>query len=137
MAENDNEALDALDEVVTALEATCRESEIAAQEAERMRDHARSGLPLHQSFEPAGGPSLVARLSALQHRLGEAGSRLRRAQARHLQREGVSTERIAELFGVTRQRISVLLRLPEQPPAAGADDHWSAETDQPGASENP
>jgi plasmid maintenance system antidote protein VapI len=31
-------------------------------------------------------------------------------QARRLQREGLTTERIASIFGVSRQRISALLR---------------------------
>ncbi len=39
-----------------------------------------------------------------------AGSAWRRAQARALQEEHVSINRIAALFGVTRQRISALLR---------------------------
>ena len=113
MAEHDTEALDALDDVVSALEATCNESRIAADEAKLMRAKSRAGAPLHESFT-SGGPTLIVRLSALQQRLSESGSRLRRAQARLLQREGLSTERIAELFGVTRQRVSALLRHPEQ-----------------------
>jgi hypothetical protein len=110
MADNDTEALEALDDVVTALEATCTESQVAADEAKIMRERSRAGAPLHESFNGDGGPTLIVRLSALQQRLNEAGSRLRRAQARLLQREGLSTERIAELFGVTRQRVSALLR---------------------------
>ena len=110
MADNDTEALDALDDVVSALEATCTESQVAADEAKIMRARSAAGAPLHESFNGSGGPTLIVRLSALQQRLNEAGSRLRRAQARLLQREGLSTERIAELFGVTRQRISALLR---------------------------
>ena len=42
--------------------------------------------------------------------LAGAGSAWRRAQARALQEERVSINRIAVLFGVTRQRISALLR---------------------------
>ena len=114
MAENDSEAVDALDDVVIALEATCRESEIAAHEAKILRAESQKGRPLHEAFGAGPGPTLVVRLSQLQQRLTDAASRLRRAQARHLHREGLSTERIAELFGVTRQRISALLRLPEQ-----------------------
>jgi hypothetical protein len=110
MAEDDTEALDALDDVVTALEATCSEGQVAAREAQMLRAHSRDGKRLSDLLQGDGGPTLVQRLSELQKRLGDAGSRLRRAQARHLHREGLSTERIAELFGVTRQRISTLLR---------------------------
>jgi len=42
--------------------------------------------------------------------LVEAGSRLRRAEAHALHAEGMTMEQIAELFGVTRQRVSALLR---------------------------
>jgi hypothetical protein len=110
MAEGDTEALDALDDVVTALEATCSESKVAAREAQMMRGNSRDGKRLSDLLQGDGGPTLVKRLSELQQRLSEAGCRLRRAQAQHLHREGLSTERIAELFGVTRQRISALLR---------------------------
>jgi len=42
--------------------------------------------------------------------LMDAGSRLRKAEARALYEEGLTMAAIAELFGVTRQRISELLR---------------------------
>ena len=40
----------------------------------------------------------------------KATSRYRRAEAQVLHRTGSTMERIAELFGVTRQRVSHLLR---------------------------
>lgn len=40
----------------------------------------------------------------------QASGRLRRAEARALYVEGMTMEQIAALFGVTRQRVSVLLR---------------------------
>jgi transposase len=40
----------------------------------------------------------------------QASSRLRRAEAKALYGEGMTMEQIAALFGVTRQRVSVLLR---------------------------
>jgi DNA-directed RNA polymerase specialized sigma24 family protein len=46
----------------------------------------------------------------------QASSRLRRAEAKALYAEGMTMEEIAEVFGVTRQRVSVLLR-----EAGGAD----------------
>ncbi len=48
-------------------------------------------------------------LSDVQEGLADAGSRWRRAEARALHREGLSMEKIAVLFGVTRQRVSALL----------------------------
>jgi hypothetical protein len=40
----------------------------------------------------------------------EAGSRLRRAKARALYEDGVTMAAIGKLFGVTRQRVSCLIR---------------------------
>ncbi len=47
--------------------------------------------------------------------LHDASGRLRRAEARVLHSQGVTMERIATLFGVTRQRVSSLLRDRDRP----------------------
>jgi predicted transcriptional regulator len=49
--------------------------------------------------------------------MATASSRLRRAQAAALREEGLTVQDVATLFGVTRQRISNLLRPPGAPPA--------------------
>jgi transcriptional regulator len=52
-------------------------------------------------------PTLItANIEALHH----VGATLRKAEAAALRAHGYTMEQIAELFGVTRQRISVLLR---------------------------
>ena len=53
------------------------------------------------------------------HTLATAGHAWRREQAMALQDEQVSINRIAALFGVTRQRISALLR--DRDEVAGED----------------
>jgi hypothetical protein len=110
MQENDAEVADAIDDMVEVLEATCAESDAAAHHANARRrgNGSRGAKGKSVQFD---GTALVRRVSALQQRLSDAASRLRRAQARRLYDEGLSTERIAELFGVTRQRISALLRV--------------------------
>jgi ParB-like chromosome segregation protein Spo0J len=55
--------------------------------------------------------------------LFEAGGRVRRAEAKVLSAEGLSMERIGQLFGVSRQRVSDLIRLPDH--EAGA--WWGVE----------
>jgi hypothetical protein len=55
-------------------------------------------------------PLVVEMLSANLERLSAAGSRLRRAQAKALHDEGMTMEQIAVCFGVTRQRVSALLK---------------------------
>lgn len=56
------------------------------------------------------GPLIVQRIAMVIAALGDAGGHWRREQARALHRERLSVTRIAELYGVSRQRVSVLLR---------------------------
>ncbi len=52
-----------------------------------------------------------------------SGAAWRRAEARALHQEGISMDRIAQLFGVTRQRVSALLNSQprsDSPPAPTA-----------------
>ena len=60
------------------------------------------------SKEPS--PRIVELLSTNMATLETAGAEMRAAQALALRAEGLTIEAIAELFGVTRQRISALLR---------------------------
>ena len=55
-------------------------------------------------------PLVVESISTVLSRLARAGHVWRREQALALRAEDVSINRIAALFGVTRQRISTLLR---------------------------
>jgi hypothetical protein len=58
--------------------------------------------------EPA--PRIVEMLSLNMAVLETCGAEFRTAQARSLHQEGMTMDVIGELFGVTRQRISALLR---------------------------
>jgi hypothetical protein len=119
MQQQDAEVADAIDDMVAVLEATCAESDAAARQAAALRQHNGSRRSKART-EPFDGTELVRSVSALQQRLSEAASRLRRAQAKRLHDDGLSTERIAELFGVTRQRISALLRVDDTRPRRGS-----------------
>jgi len=67
---------------------------------------------------PAEGHPLIVELLAQNlDRLSTVSSRLRRAQAKALHDEGMTMEQIASYFGVTRQRISALLK--ERPTTTG------------------
>ena len=55
-------------------------------------------------------PLVVEMLSANAMALDRIGARVRRAQAQALHQEGATMEWIARHFGVTRQRISALVR---------------------------
>lgn len=64
-------------------------------------------------------PLIVERISTVLATLSAAGHRWRREQAAALQAEQISINRIAALFGVTRQRISALLREADQEDPTG------------------
>jgi hypothetical protein len=55
-------------------------------------------------------PLLVQLLTQSAELLHSYGTTVRRTEARALHREGMTMDQIAKLFGVTRQRVSTLLR---------------------------
>ena len=55
-------------------------------------------------------PLIVELVTGKLERLATVGSTLRRAEAAALHDEGLTMEAIAELFGVSRQRVSALLK---------------------------
>ena len=55
------------------------------------------------------GPLVVEMISRVLDELSAAGAAFRRAEARVLHSGGMSQEAIAQLFGVTRQRVGALL----------------------------
>ncbi|MFL6140195.1 MAG: hypothetical protein ACJ74O_20670 [Frankiaceae bacterium] len=101
-------ALAALDDLVVAIERTQRSLEDAVARAEELRGRRLAGQPYREIVATDRRP-LVEVVSSSTNRLIEAGSRFRRAQARALRAEGLTMEAIADLFGVTRQRVSHLL----------------------------
>lgn len=98
----------------------------AAENIERSRELQRrvrtvrrrldAGRSLAPFVEEEPRPRIAELLSANLSTLESAGSELRAALALTLRAEGLTLEAIAELFGVTRQRISALLRQKGQPP---------------------
>jgi predicted transcriptional regulator len=78
-----------------------------ADEVERLR---RAGTSWSEIVSSREGPLIVELLRDAQEALTEAGARLRREEAQALHNEGITMDQIAEAFGVTRQRISALLR---------------------------
>jgi hypothetical protein len=109
--------LDALDDVVMALRENDREIETALARAASVRQHRLEGESYSAIVGGHDEPLLVTLLADIQRRLTQAGARLRRAKARALYSEGKTMEQIAELFGVTRQRISALVSAANDEPS--------------------
>jgi hypothetical protein len=86
-----------------------RIAEIQQQHADRM-----SYTEIVDAAEP---PVLVQLISESKEMLNGSGARARRTEALALHNEGMTMERIAERFGVTRQRVSALLREARRDPS--------------------
>ncbi len=106
----DDSALLALEDLVREIDRCAAELQEARARAELLLGERRAGRPWLDIVTAEARPLVVERVSTVLSGLAGAGSAWRRAQARALQDERVSINRIAALYGVTRQRISALLR---------------------------
>ena len=117
--------LRALDDLVRAAQEVDRAVDRLQRRAQDMAAARHRGSRWREIVEAEERPLIAEMLTETIAQFEAAGTRFRAAKARALHDEGMSMERIAELFGVSRQRISVLLRephrRPERPPPAGLD----------------
>ena len=107
---SEDAATRALADLLAAIDDCTARLEDARLRAERLlaaRTADRSWLDILTAEQR---PLLVETVSTVLGILARAGSTFRREQAHALHSEQVSINRIAALFGVTRQRISALLR---------------------------
>ena len=99
----------ALRTAIEACEAEVENAKAIIRRAVAVDQDCGEGLPYGATVE-AGWPSVGTLLVASAQRLTETASMLRRAEARQLRLEGMTMHEIAEVLGVTRQRVSVLLQ---------------------------
>jgi hypothetical protein len=108
-------------ETLTALEEVLadngrRASLIKKRIAQLRRLRAR-GVPYAELVAGEDGPLVVQLLTESSMALDSYGANVRRAEAKALYAEGLTMDQIAKSFGVTRQRVSALLRKdPHGPP---------------------
>lgn len=111
MSEADRDAfMAALDDLDRALD---QSMEMAGRMKSRIREirAVRSeGRSLREIVPYENTPLIVQLLTESTNLLHSYGNRVRRTEARALHREGMTMDEIAKLFGVTRQRVSALLR---------------------------
>ena len=103
-------AVQALEALVTELDRCVGELTQARDRAQKLLRERRAGRPWLEVVTGESRPLVVERISTVLAALATAGHAWRQEQAVALQAEQVSINRIAALFGVTRQRISALLR---------------------------
>jgi hypothetical protein len=113
--------LEALDELV----AVGRDNVVAwmgvMARVEVIRRLRLSGVPYTTMSIPEG-ERIIDAVSANQQRLAQAAARFRQASMLELRAEGWSTGEIARAFGITRQRVSVILSGFAEPTAPTATD---------------
>lgn len=100
-------AVDELDEALDRSIDMHRQMKTRIDELRTVRNENR---PLSESVPAEEPPLLVQLLTDTANLLHLYGNTVRRTEARALHSEGMTMERIAQLFGVTRQRVSALLR---------------------------
>lgn len=107
MSQQTDQALEAL---CTAVDRAQERLEAVRLRADYLRAERAQGRPYGELVAEEDRPLLVELLSDVLEELSTAGAAFRRAEARVLHADGMSQEAIARLFGVTRQRVGVLLQ---------------------------
>ena len=102
--------LQALEELVAAAADVDRAVDMLTARAAGMRAARAAGAQWRDVVNSEERPLIAEMLTDTISRFESAGTRFRRAKARALYEEGMTMDQIADLFGVTRQRISVLLQ---------------------------
>jgi predicted XRE-type DNA-binding protein len=90
-------------------------------ESMRARDWAPDGLPYRQLVPLRKRLEIVEQISEVIREITTTGHLFRRMQARALYAEGLTMAQLASVFGVSRQRVSVLLRDPVAGPSKDED----------------
>lgn len=109
-AQQNQDLLEALAALGEAVQENTQRNQLILKRIDKMQRERAKGLAWSEIVSEADRPLIVELLTQNMAVLTTAGTRLRRSEARALYAEGLSMERIASLFGVTRQRISELLR---------------------------
>jgi hypothetical protein len=95
------------------------------ERVEAIREQRRHGVPYTSMEIGSTAPHIMDTVARNQERLGTAAAALRRALAHTLFEEGMSHADIGRIFGVSRQRVGMLLRN-EPEPADGANGNGAS-----------
>jgi DNA-directed RNA polymerase specialized sigma24 family protein len=106
----EDEVLRALDSLVEALAEFLGQVGLVALRSNRIHRDRAAGHSYAEIMTDPGGPLVSELVSSMLASLLDAGSRFRQAEAQALYDEGLTMSKIAALFGVSRQRVSTLLR---------------------------
>jgi hypothetical protein len=107
---DDDPFLDALTALEGVLAENARRETLIKKRIGRLRKARAKGLAYTETVYSEDGPLIVQLLTENATALDTCGANVRRTEAQALHEEGMTMEQIAERFGVTRQRVSALLR---------------------------
>ena len=111
MGEHDDDpVLDALDDLERVLAENAERGEAMLERIAFIRALRSEGLSYREIVPREKVPLIVELLSESARELDRVGAQFRRAEALGLHEEGMTMDEIATAFGVTRQRVSALLR---------------------------
>lgn len=102
--------MDAIDDLDRALDDSIEMAQRMKERITQLREARAHGRPLREIVPEEQTPLIVQLLTESTNLLHSFGNRVRRTEARALHGEGMTMDQIAGLFGVTRQRVSALLR---------------------------
>ena len=102
--------MEALDDLDRALDKSLDMTKLMKGRISELRNAHAQGRELRDFVPEEQTPLLVQLLTESTNLLHSYGNRVRRTEARALHQEGMTMDQIAKLFGVTRQRVSALLR---------------------------
>jgi hypothetical protein len=100
----------ALRDLEGALDDNARRMAQIKRRIAEIRRQRSAGRSYREIVEGTRGDLSVRLITEATQSLDEVGARVRRTEALALHREGMTMEEIAKKFGVTRQRVSALLR---------------------------
>ena len=110
MSEETDLFFGAVDELDEALDRSVEMHARMKRRIQELRQARAEGRPLSEIVPDEQAPLLVQLLTESASLLHQYGNTVRRTEARALHSQGMTMEQIAKLFGVTRQRVSALLR---------------------------
>ena len=100
----------ALRDLERALDANARRMAQIKRRIAEIRSQRSAGRSYREIVEATKGDLSVQLITDATQALDEFGARVRRTEALALYNDGMTMEEIAKKFGVTRQRVSALLR---------------------------
>ncbi len=107
----DDSFLRALSDLSDALDANVARVELIKRQIAEIQRERAAGKSYREIVDAEDDDSLVVKLVSQNLRtLDDVGARVRRTKALVLHNEGMTMDQIAAKFGVTRQRVSSLLR---------------------------